>query len=102
MNLLHVASFNHVPGENEEAKKLLRKVAAFINQKSPGANVQILHNVDGLFHRMHLVSTYESVSAWKAAHDARQTDSGWQDLLAQGREVLDFSSIENHLFEVIE
>ena len=100
--ILHVGSFNQVPGNDEEAEKHLLKLAAFLNKKLPESNAQILRNYDGLINRMHIVDTHESVAAWEAARDANDADPDFHALLAEGGDLFDLGSLESHFFQVVE
>ena len=84
------------------ADKHALKLAAFQNRKFPESNAQILRNYDGLAHRIHIVTTFESVAAWEAARDSNDADPDFQSLLAEGGDLYDLASLEGHFYQIVE
>ena len=97
----HVASANIVAGKEKEAEQWLLKVAAFVNQKFPGANSQVLRHFDGKGNRIHLMDTWESVGVWEVASNKTEADPGWQPLMQKAEGLFDFDSFERHFYRVV-
>lgn len=96
-----VGSVNILPGKEREAEQLLLKFAALVNQINPGANAQVLRNLDGKRNQIHLIDTWESVGIWEGARDKTESDPAFQSLMQAGAEVFDWNSLERHFYQIV-
>ncbi len=99
--IYQVGSINMMPGKEQEAEQLMLKLAAFVKQKFPGVNSQILRNFDGKGNQIHIIDTWDSVGAWEVADTQTQADPNWQTLLQEGAAWFDLSSFERHFYQIV-
>ena len=59
--------------------------AAYVNEHYPGVEVEVLENISGSLHHIHMVTRCESLAALEAYEAKRQTDTGWLKLLDEFR-----------------
>ena len=90
-------------GKLVDAFSWAAKVAAHINQKFPGSNVQVVRNVGGPMYELHFVSVSESLAAYDALTKQMQADEGYQKLLNEGREqrLIIGTSVNERLYETV-
>lgn len=89
------------PNKVEEATEVTIKAAQYSKNTHSGVvDAQVHTNISGRQHRMHLVIYYESFAALGERRAQNKTDSKWQEIVAQAKEVLDFGASEYHLYQV--
>lgn len=79
------------------------KVANYLNEHVSGVNIQVLRNICGPRLQVHWVSSYESLAAFEETTKRIETDTGYQQLLAAGRQQQLFvgSTIVDNLYEAV-
>lgn len=97
----HVASGTIVPNKDKEAVQWLLKLAAYVNKKFPGANVQIARNINGTNDRAHYRETFDSLAAWESAEAILDADPDWQALLAQWEGLIVPGSVEHNFYRIV-
>ena len=79
------------------------KLAAYVNEHVPGANLQVVRNVGGAMYELHWVGTAESLAAYDELNKRINADEGYQKLLNEGREqrLVIGSSVTERLYETV-
>jgi antibiotic biosynthesis monooxygenase (ABM) superfamily enzyme len=99
--IYHVASGTIEPGKEKEAEEWLLELADYVNQKFPGAHVQIARNINGANDRAHYMESFDSLSAWESASATLRDDGDWQALLARWQGLVVAGSVEHNFYRVI-
>jgi hypothetical protein len=79
--ICRVRTINLVPAKASAAREVARRAAAYATEHFSEVNVEILENIAGPQHQMHMVTRCESLAALEAYETKRQTDAGWQALV---------------------
>lgn len=96
-----VTSMPIKPGKSTEAKAITVKAAKYMKENHSGVvDAHILSNISGKPNRLHFVVYYESLAVYAERRDKINDDAQWQKLVAAGKEVLNFSELENSFFDV--
>ena len=90
-------------GKIAQATAATVKAAQYSKEKYPGVvDAQVLSNISGKQHRLHLVIYYESFAALGERRAKNVADAQWQEIVAEAREALHFFESEYNLFQVHE
>ena len=90
-------------GKFPEAIEFGLKVVAYINDKFPELNAQLVRNIGGPLYELHWVSTTETLASYDDLGKRLEADQGYQELVAEIRQAGVFvaSSLVDHLYETI-
>lgn len=72
-------------GKMNEAFAWAVKVAAYLNKKFKGAEIQVMRNVAGPVYQVHWVCNYDSLGAFEARWKEIEKDKGYNNLLSEIR-----------------
>ena len=81
--IYRVRTINLDLGKTTEAKQLTTKAATYISRNYADITVEVLENVTGSLHQIHMVTRCNSLGALEAYEEKRQTDPKWQALLEE-------------------
>ena len=88
-------------GKVAEAQETVVKAAQYSNEKYPGVvDAQVLSNISGRQHRIHLVIYYESYAALGDRKAQNAEDAQWKEIVAEAKEALNFDESDYNLFQV--
>ena len=73
------------PEKAAAAREVAAKAASYATGHFPGIEVQILENIAGSLHQIHMVTRCQSLAALEAYEAERQLDAEWQVLIAEYR-----------------
>jgi len=89
------------PGKVTEAQEATIKAAQYSKEKYPGVvDAQVLSNISGRQHRLHLVIYYESFAVLEERRAQNPADAEWQKIVAEARDALNFDASDYNLFQV--
>jgi len=88
-------------GKAKEALAWAAQIATYVNQKHPGFNVQVLHNVAGPLNQIHWVGTCESLAAFEQIFMKLQTDPSYEALVAGAPELFVEGSAVDNLYRTL-
>ncbi len=90
-------------GKYQDAFAWATKVAGYVNQTIPGANVQVARNIGGPLYEVHWVLRSESLAEHEQQWKRLEADAGYQRLLTEGRQQGLFigGSIVDRLYETV-
>jgi hypothetical protein len=90
-------------GKMNEAFTWAVKVAAYLNKKFKGMDVQVMRNVGGPLYQVHWVCNYESLGAFEKRWKEVESDRGYNNLLSQIRKKGAFigSSVVDSFYESV-
>ena len=89
------------PGKAAEAKSITLQAASYSKEHHSGVvDTQVLTNISGKQHRIHLVIYYASFAALEERRTKNDDDAQWQEIVDQARQVLDFPESEYNLYQV--
>jgi hypothetical protein len=71
--------------ENTSAREVTVRAAAYATEHFPGIQVEILENIAGPRHQIHMVTRCVSLAALETYEAQRKSDSGWQALVEEFR-----------------
>jgi len=77
------------------------RAAAYVNEHFPGIHVEILENVAGSLDDIHMVTRCASQAALEAYEAERQTDAGWNALVAEVQAIAGATATIDRLYRVI-
>ncbi len=83
--IYRVRTINLIPAKASAAREVACRAAAYATEHFSGINLEIMENVAGPQHQMHMVTRCESLAALEAYEAKRQTDAGWQALVEDFR-----------------
>lgn len=97
--IYRVRTLNLTRTKVTEAHTLILKAAAYVNENFPGVTVEILRNVGGPVHQIHMVTCCASLEDLEEYEEERQLDTDWLALLEEWR-LLDAESTTavDHLY----
>lgn len=82
-----------------EAHALILKVAAYVNENFPGVTVEILRNVGGPVHQIHMITCCASLEDLEEYEEEWQLDTDWLALLEEWRRLdAEFAAAEDQLY----
>ena len=76
-----------------EAHALILRVAAYVNANFPGVTVELLRNVGGPVHQIHMITCCASLEDLEEYEEEWQLDTEWLALLEEWR-LLDAESTD--------
>ena len=90
-------------GKLPEAVEFGLKVVAYISDKFPDLNIQLIRNVGGPIYELHWVSSTETLATYEEVNKSIEADEGYQALVAEARQARVFvaSSLVDRLYETI-
>jgi hypothetical protein len=90
-------------GKINEAFTWAVKVAAYINKKFKGADVQVMRNVGGALYQVHWVCSYDSMAAYEELWKKVEGDRGYNSLLTEIRKkrALIGTSVVDSFYETV-
>jgi len=97
----HVVSAEISPGKRQEAEQFVLKMAAYVNQRFPGANAHVIKNINGNQDNMHYVETFESMGAWEASEKDLETDADWLSLVGGGGGLAVPGSAKHNFYQIL-
>ena len=83
--IYRVRTISLAPDTTEEAQALASKAAAYATEHFPDVAVEILTNVAGPQHQIHMVTRCKSLGALEEYEESRKTDAGWLALVEEWR-----------------
>lgn len=83
--IYRVRTLNLARTKVTEAHALILRVAAYVNANFPGVTVEILRNVGGPVHQIHMVTCCASLEDLEEYEEERQLDSEWLALIEEWR-----------------
>lgn len=90
-----------LPEKATAYRAVVVRAAAYLSQHYPGVHVEILENVAGPQHQVHMVTRCDSLAALESYEAARKDDAGWLAIMAEGRAVQGTIETVDHLYRVI-
>lgn len=75
--IYRVRTLNLTRTKVSEAHALILKLAAYVNENFPGITVEILRNVGGPVHQIHLITCCASLEDLEEYEEERQLDTDW-------------------------
>ena len=84
-----------------EAKHIMVRAAAYLNENYPEIDVEILENIGGPLQQLHMVTKCNSLAALEAYEEKRQGDAEWNAILAEWNAFAVGSTTEDHLYRII-
>jgi hypothetical protein len=90
-------------GKGQEAFAWAVKVANYLNEKFPGANMQVVRNIGGPVWQVHWIANFESLAALEEVMKRVEADAGYLELLGEARDQKLFisSGTVDSLYEAI-
>ena len=83
--IYRVRTLNLTRTKVSEAHTLILKLAAYVNENFPGVTVEILRNVGGPVHQLHLITCCASLEDLEEYEEERQLDRDWLAWLEEWR-----------------
>lgn len=90
-----------IPAKADAVRAVCVRAAAYVNEHFPGIHVEILENIAGSLDDIHMVTRCESLAALEAYEAERQTDAGWNALVAEVQAVAGATDMVDRLYRVI-
>ncbi len=104
--IVEVMTATITPGKRQEAGTLLKKGADIINkaQQSGLKDSVVMVPYTGQLHKIHLVTTYETISGPKEMHDRLKDDADWQVFWKEylEKQYTVMGSRERSIYEIVE
>ena len=97
--LYHVHITQVAQGREEEALRLLKKLAEHSNQINPRATVEIVRRVDGPANELIWLGKLESLADHDEGGKVFQSDPQTQAMMKEGEEL--FTNRENRIYEIL-
>ena len=79
--IYRVRTLDLIADKKSAATEVACSAAAYATKHFPGIEVEVLENISGSLHHIHMVTRCESLAALEAYEAKRQTDAGWLGLL---------------------
>ena len=83
--IYRVRTLNLIPAKKSAASEVACSAAEYATEHFPGIEVEVLENISGSLHHIHMVTRCDSLATLEAYEAKRQTDAGWLRLLEEFR-----------------
>jgi hypothetical protein len=83
--IYRVRTLKLIPDKKSTASNVACSAAEYVTEHFSGINVEILENISGSLHQIHMITRCESLAALEAYEANRQTDAGWLRLVEEFR-----------------
>ena len=84
-----------------EAKHIMVRAAAYLNENYSEVDVEILENIGGSLQQLHMVTRCNSLAALEAYEEKRQGDTEWNAILAEWNAFAVGNTTEDRLYRVV-
>ena len=91
----------NLQAEHASARDATVRAAAYATEHFPGIQVEILDNIAGPGHQIHMVTRCVSLAALEAYEAQRKLDSGWQALVEEFRALAPGVDTVDYLYRVV-
>ena len=89
------------PQTTEAVRDVSVRAAAYVNGKYPEIHVEILENIAGPHHQIHMVTRCESLAALEAYDQRRLGDADWMALVGEVNAIQGITLVSDALYRVI-
>jgi hypothetical protein len=83
------------------AREVVVRAATYATNQFPGIQVEILENIAGPLHQLHMVTRCDSLAALEDYERHRQTDAGWQAFVAEHQALGAALDSVDHLYRTV-
>ena len=87
--------------EHAPARDAAVRAAAYASEHFPDIQVEILENIAGPGHQIHMVTRCVSLAALEAYEAQRKSDSGWQVLVEEFRSLAPGVDTVDYLYRTV-
>jgi hypothetical protein len=87
--------------EHASARDATVRAAAYATEHFPGIQVEILENIAGPQHQIHMVTGCMSLAALETYEAQRKSDSGWQALIEEFRSLTPGVASVDYLYRTV-
>lgn len=102
MTIYRFRTVNLAPEKESAARDVMVRAASYLTAHYPEVRVEILSNVDGPPHQLHMVTRCTSLGVLDAYEAARGEDAEWLTLLQNYRELgADIATVDR-LYQIVE
>ncbi len=90
-----------LPAKAAAYRAVVVRAAAYLSEHYPAVHVEILENVAGPQHQIHMVTRCNSLAALETYEAERKDDAGWLALIEEARLLQGSLDTVDHLYRVI-
>jgi len=83
--IYRVRTLNLTAAKKSAATEVACRAAAYASEHFSGIEVEVVENISGSLHQIHMATRCESLAALEAYEAKRQTDAGWLRLAQEFR-----------------
>jgi hypothetical protein len=88
-------------GRAQAALPFIVGVANYLKEHYPEVSVEVLRNINGPIHQVHLVVRYESLAVLEATRDKLDNDDDYQELVGAFQSIFVLDSAVDNIYETV-
>ena len=90
-----------LPAKAAAYRAVVVRAAAYLSEHYPAVQVEILENVAGPHHQVHMVTRCDSLAALETYEAQRKDDAGWLALIEEASVLQGSLDTVDHLYRVV-
>ena len=99
--IYRVRTLNVIAEKAEAYRVLLVRAATHLSTQYSGVQVEILENIAGSLHQLHMVTRCDSLAALEAYEANRKDDATWQAMIQEAQTLQATTDASNSLYRVV-